>query len=101
MSNGLRRILAVTAAILMFQATFATTATAGTVTQGDAANASPVVDALFLRPAGFLSLVVGGGLFLVSAPIVLVTRPHEIGKPFKQLVVRPAKYVWVDALGDH
>ena len=101
MSNRVRRIVAVMAATLMFQAAFASTATANTVTQGDAANASPVVDVILLRPAGFVSLVVGSGLFLVTAPIVLVTRPHEIDKPFKQLVVRPAKYVWVDPLGGH
>jgi hypothetical protein len=32
---------------------------------------------------------------------VLITRPHEIGRPFKQLVVRPAKYIWADPLGGH
>lgn len=101
MSNRLRRFLAVTAAFLMFQTAFVGAASATNVAQGDAANASPVVDAMLLRPAGFVSLVIGSGLFLVTAPIVLVTRPHEIGKPFKQLVVRPAKYIWVDPLGGH
>jgi len=105
MSTRIRRILAVMAATLMFQAAFVQSAAAQTVAQtvaqGDAANASPVVDVMLLRPAGFVSLVVGSGLFLVTAPIVLVTRPHEIGKPFKQLVLRPAKYVWVDPLGGH
>lgn len=101
MSTRIRRILAVMAATLMFQAAFVPSAAAQTVAQGDAANASPVVDVMLLRPAGFVSLVVGSGLFLMTAPIVLVTRPHEIGKPFKQLVVRPAKYVWVDPLGGH
>jgi len=101
MSNRLRRILAVIAATLMFTTTLATTASADSVAQGDASNSSPVVDALVLRPAGFLSLAVGTGLFVLSVPFVLVTRPHEIGKPFKQLVVRPAKYLWADPLGGH
>ena len=101
MSNRLRRILALTAATLMFTMPLSQTAVAGDVSQGDAANASPVVDVMILRPAGFLSLLVGTGLFLVTAPIVLVTRPHEIDKPFKQLVLRPAKYIWVDPLGGH
>jgi hypothetical protein len=56
---------------------------------------------MFLRPAGFVSLVFGTALFLAAAPIVLVTRPQEIGRPFQQLVVQPAKYVWVDPLGEH
>ena len=97
----MRRTITCIAAALMFSTAFASTASATDVAQGDAANASPVVDVLVLRPAGFLSLVVGAGLFLVTSPIVLVTRPHEISKPFKQLVVRPAKYIWVDPLGGH
>ena len=101
MSNRLRRILALTAATLMFTMTLSQTAVAGDVSQGDAANSSPAVDVMILRPAGFLGLLVGTGLFLATLPIVLVTRPHEIGKPFKQLVVRPAKYIWVDPLGGH
>jgi hypothetical protein len=101
MSNRLRRILAVMAATLMFSMTVATSASAGTVSQGDAANAPAAVDVLLLRPAGFLSLVVGTGLFLASSPIILMTRPHEIGTPFKELVVRPAKYIWVDPIGGH
>jgi len=101
MSNRLRRILALMAATLMFFATLATSASASDVAQGDAANAPAVVDVVMLRPAGFVSLVVGTGLFLAFSPIVLVTRPQEIGRPFKQLVVRPAKYLWVDPLGGH
>lgn len=102
MSNRLRRIVAVIATALMFSTTIASTATAGSnVDQGDAANAPAVVDVLILRPAGFVSLAVGFTLFVVSSPIVLITRPHEIGRPFKDLVVRPAKYIWVDPLGGH
>lgn len=101
MSNRLRQILAVTAAILLFSTVFSTSAMAQTRTQTDSANAPAAVDVLLLRPAGFISLVVGTGLFLVLSPIVLITRPHEIGIPFKELVVRPAKYLWVDPLGGH
>lgn len=101
MSNRLRRFMALTAAILMLTTTFATTASADSVAQGDAANASPAVDSIVLRAAGILSLVAGTGLFLIATPFVLVTRPHEIGRPFKQLVVRPAKYVWADPIGGH
>lgn len=101
MSNRLRRILAVLAAALLFSTVFSTSAMAHTRSQTDSGNAPASVDVLLLRPAGFISLVVGTGLFLVLAPIVLITRPHEIGVPFKELVVRPAKYLWVDPLGGH
>jgi hypothetical protein len=101
MSNRFRRIMAVTAAAVLLSAVSSTTGAAQTLSQSDSANAPVAVDVLLLRPAGFISLIVGTGLFLVTSPIVLVTRPHEIGKPFKQLVVRPAKYIWSDPLGGH
>ncbi len=101
MSNRLRRFMALTAAILMLTAIFATTSSADSVAQGDAANALPAVDSIVLGAAGMLSLVAGTGLFLIATPFVLVTRPHEMGGPFKQLVVRPAKSVWADPIGGH
>jgi hypothetical protein len=101
MSNRLRQILAVAAAILLFSTVFSTSATAQARYQTDAANAPATVDVLVLRPVGFVSLVVGTGLFLLLSPVVLITRPHEIGVPFKELVVRPAKYLWVDPIGGH
>ncbi len=102
MSNRLRQILAVTAATLLLSAVCSTSAMAGQArSPEDAANAPAAVDVLLLRPAGFISLIVGTALFLATTPMVLITRPHEIGTPFKQLVVRPAKYLWVDPIGGH
>ncbi len=97
MSNRLRSILAVSFAALLLS----TSTMAQTVVQGDAANAPAVVDVMLLRPFGFISLVVGTSIFLIISPIVLVTRPHEIGKPFDDLVGRPARYLWRDPLGGH
>ena len=62
---------------------------------------SPTVDVLILRPVAMATLVAGFAIFVVSAPFVLITRPHEIGKPFKALVAAPALYVWRDPLGTH
>ena len=101
MSNRIRRsVAAVTAALLL--STLATTpSSAQTRAQGDAANASPVLDVMLLRPVGFVSLVVGVGLMAALTPIVLITRPHEINKPFEQLVLKPARFLWVDPIGGH
>lgn len=101
MSNRVRRFFAVACAALLLSVTVSSTASAQTLAQADAANAPPVVDAMLLRPAGFVSLVVGTGIFLAITPIVLITRPHEIGTPFKTLVGRPAKYLWLDPIGGH
>jgi hypothetical protein len=101
MSNRLRRFCAATCAALLLSTTFTTTAMAQTRSQGDAANAPAAVDVMLLRPAGFVGLVVGTALFVAFSPIVLLTRPHEIGTPFNDLVAEPAKYLWVDPIGGH
>ena len=61
------------------------------------AGADPVsvtADILILRPLGLITLVGGLVLFAVTLPIVAITRPHEIGKPWNQLVVKPVKWPW-------
>ncbi len=97
MSNRLRRILVIVSTALLL----ATSVNAQTISQSDASNAPAVVDVMILRPAGFVGLVVGSALFLVISPIVLITRPHEIGTPFNALVGKPAKFLWMDPLGGH
>ncbi|MHA7839717.1 MAG: hypothetical protein ACX98W_19810 [bacterium] len=101
MSKRVRRILAGVSVVLMLSAVGATTAGAQTRAQGDSANAPAAVDVAILRPAGFVGLVIGTGLFLATLPIVVITRPHEIGTPFKHLVGGPARYVWGDPIGEH
>lgn len=101
MSNRIRRSMAGLTAVLLLVTAAATPALAQTRAQGDAANASPVLDVMLLRPAGFVSLVVGVGLMVVLTPLVLITRPMEINKPFEQLVVKPARFLWVDPIGGH
>ena len=101
MSNRIRRSVAVVTAALVLSAVASTPALAQSRAQGDAANASPVVDVMLLRPAGFVSLIVGVGLMVGLTPLVLITRPQEINKPFEQLVVKPARFLWVDPIGSH
>lgn len=101
MSSRIRRSVAAMTAALLFSTMATTPSFAQTRAQGDAANASPVLDVMLLRPVGFVSLVVGVGLMAVLTPIVLITRPHEINKPFQQLVVKPARFLWVDPIGGH
>ncbi len=99
MSFELRRTLAALIALLMLGSAVSTTAMAGS--QEEVANAPVVFDVLVMRPVGFVTLVLGTGLFLVSTPLILVTRPQEIGKPFDHLVAGPARFLWVDPLGGH
>lgn len=61
----------------------------------------PVADALFMRPLGFLTLAAGVVLVIPASLITLMTRPQDIAAPIESLIVRPAKYIWVDPLGSH
>lgn len=65
------------------------------------ATSNLVVDAMFLRPLGLVALAGGLGLFVLVLPITLITRPHQLNEPFGWLVVAPARYVWLDGLGEH
>lgn len=62
---------------------------------------SPTFDLLILRPVGLFGLAGGFTLFVISSPIMLMTRPHEIGTPWERMVLAPARYVWDDPLGQH
>ncbi|MCP5044919.1 MAG: hypothetical protein GY944_28155 [bacterium] len=61
-----------------------------------------MVDLLLLRPIGLVTLGVSTVLFVIPiAPLTLMTRPTEISKPFKTMVIEPARFVWSDPLGTH
>ena len=70
---------------------------------GDMEHAVPVViDALILRPAGLMMTALGTVFYAFPvAPIVAITRPSDLGKPFKTLVATPARFTFVDPLGQH
>jgi hypothetical protein len=59
-------------------------------------------DAFVLRPLGLVVTVSGAVAYgVVIAPLVAMTRPSDIGKPLEPLVLRPARYTFVDPLGEH
>ena len=64
-------------------------------------NVPVVLDAMFLRPVGLVMTGVGLATFAVLAPILLITRPMNMNKPFIALVVLPARFTFADPLGFH
>ncbi len=95
---GIRRALVAGIATLLL----CTTAIPASAGYKDEATTAPVIfDVLIMRPVGFVALGLGTGLFVVSLPIVAVSRPQDIGKPFNRLVVRPCRFLWSDPLGEH
>lgn len=78
-------------------------AQAGSLANAEREASVPLlIDAMFLRPIGLAVTALGTALFVVPvAPIVALTRPTDLGKPFQLLVVAPARYTFVDPLGLH
>ena len=60
-----------------------------------------LIDAMLMRPMGLLMTGVGLVLSPLPMAIVALTRPKDIYKPFAELVVRPARFTFVDPLGQH
>ena len=98
MSARIRRLVAALAVALVIS-TPATTALAYSTEEH--ANTPVVFDAMVVRPLGLVTVVLGTALFCASLPLVLVTRPTDIDKPFHALVIKPVRFVWVDDLGGH
>ena len=69
----------------------------------DGETAVPVVfDAIVLRPLGLMMTLVGTMVYAFPvAPITALTRPTDLAKPFKLLVVAPLRYTFMDPLGQH
>ena len=55
-------------------------------------------DTLTLRPLGFISLVAGFGLFVISSPFSAMG--GNIDKAWNAMVTKPAKFTFARPLGD-
>ena len=60
-----------------------------------------LLDAFFLRPMGLVLTGLGIVAFVPAAAFVGLTRPTDLGKPFKLLVANPFRYTFMDPLGEH
>jgi hypothetical protein len=101
----LRRFLRYTAAPLVVVTLLAATPAWGSSVTGvstDHEGEVPILfDALIMRPMGLAAMCAGFGVFAVGAPIMAVTRPTDMYKPWNALVVGPARFTFVDPLGFH
>ena len=73
------------------------------ISNGTRADNVPVVmDVLPLRfPLGMIMTATGFVVWVVLSPIQMITRPTDLHKTFKTLVINPARFTWVDPLGYH
>ena len=102
MSRCLQRFSAVliATALLLIQVVPAAAATRGEYETRGATNL--VADAMFLRPLGLVMIGVGTALWAaVVFPVVLLTRPMDVGDSMGHLIWRPIRYTFGDPLGHH
>jgi hypothetical protein len=67
----------------------------------DQHSVNVVFDVLVLRPIGLLVTAGGAVVYGLSAIVVGITRPKDITKPLEPLVLAPARYTFVDPIGQH
>ena len=60
-----------------------------------------LLDAMVLRPLGLVLTAVGAAAFVIPGAFTMMTRPTDIGKPFKVLVGNQFRYTFMDPLGAH
>jgi hypothetical protein len=104
MSRSIRSLVALslTSALLLSSAAPALADSMSTNGNTEQARSVPVVfDALILRPIGMMVTAVGAVGFCAIVPILAITRPTDMGGPFRALVMAPARYTWVDPIGTH
>ena len=67
----------------------------------DSEYADPMVDALVLRPVGFVGLVMSAALWAPAELITVCVNPTEWKVPVDHLLTKPARFVFVDPIGTH
>lgn len=70
----------------------------------DTEAASPMVDALLIRPLGLLGLGVSAAFWVPAQTITMAVRwndREDWRKPYDALLRRPYEFVFVDPLGTH
>jgi hypothetical protein len=99
----IQRVLAVLcAALILCLSVTASQASDVFYNPAEDSTSHPVFDLMVLRPLGTVSALLSTVIFIAPvAPIVLITRPMDIDKPFVHMVVEPTRYVVVDRIGEH
>ena len=104
MFSKLRGLMAtlVVCAFLAVSAAPASAVTLSTNRPEQERSVNILFDAFFLRPLGLVVTISGAIAYgVLVAPLVAITRPSDLGKPLEPLVLRPARYTFVDPLGEH
>lgn len=64
-------------------------------------KAPPMVDLFLMRPLGLAMLGVSAALWVPAQAVTMVVRPQEYQTPIDIMLKKPARFVFVDPLGEH
>jgi len=98
--RSVRRILAVFALAALVAAP-ASAVTNERVDQVDSEYAPAMMDVLVLRPVGLVGLAMSSVLWVPAQLMTLAVNPTQWKMPVDHLLVKPARFVFVDPIGSH
>ena len=98
--RSVRRLLAAFALVALVAAP-ASAVTSQRVDQVDSEYAPPMMDVLVLRPVGLVGLALSSMLWVPAQLLTLAVNPSEWYLPMDHLLVKPARFVFVDPIGSH
>ena len=98
--RSVRRFLAAFALVALVAAP-ASAVTNERADKVDAAFAPAMMDVLVLRPVGLIGLGMSSVLWVPAQLMTLAINPSEWKLPVDHLLVKPARFVFVDPIGSH
>lgn len=98
--RSVRRFLAAFALVALVAAP-ASAVTEHNVEMVGSSAAPPMMDVLVLRPVGLIGLGLSAALWVPAQLLTLAINPTEWRLPMDHLLVKPARFVFVDPIGSH
>jgi hypothetical protein len=101
MPRHLRTLLAALAVIGMLAAPATSAFAASGVEMIENEKAHPIVDLLLMRPLGLVGLTVSAVVWVPAELATMAIRWDDRHKPVEYMLKGPARFVFVDRLGEH
>lgn len=98
--RSVRRLLAAFALAALVAAP-ASAVNSQRVDEFDNEYAPPMMDVLVLRPVGLVGLALSSVLWVPAQLLTLAVNPSQWYMPMDHLLVKPARFVFVDPIGSH
>jgi len=101
MLRHLRTLFAALAMVGMLAAPATSAFAASNTEMLENEKASPMVDLMLMRPLGLVGLAVSAVAWVPAELFTLMVRPQDRHKPVEYMLTGPARFVFVDPLGEH